>query len=64
MESYRQSAWLLGATAVMNSFKNDKHAYMRKLKDKYEKFLNKWTIYIGQLSIIQNKWNAKSKRVQ
>lgn len=64
LKAYKESAWLLGEAAVVNSFKNDKHTYMRKLKDQYEKFLNKWTVYIGQLSIIKDKWTSKTKVTQ
>lgn len=63
LQAYKQSAWLLGEDAVVKSFKNDKHEYMRKLKDHYEKFLNKWTTYIGQLSTIKDKWPTKTKQV-
>ncbi|MDD5197803.1 MAG: hypothetical protein PHN60_03000 [Candidatus Gracilibacteria bacterium] len=64
LQAYKESAWLLGESAVVTSFKNDKHTYMRKLKDQYEKFLNKWTIYIGQLGVIKDKWPSKTKVVQ
>jgi hypothetical protein len=37
---------------------------MRKLKDQYEKFLNKWTTYLGQLGVIKDKWPSKSKDTQ
>lgn len=61
LKAYKEAAWLLGEGAVVKSFKNDKHEYMRKLKDQYEKFLNKWTTYIGQLGVIKDKWPAKTK---
>lgn len=61
LKAYKASAWLLGEGAVVKSFKNDKHEYMRKLKDQYEKFLNKWTTYIGQLGVIKDKWPTKTK---
>lgn len=64
MAAYKESAWLLGEIAVVNSFKNDKHTYMRRLKDQYEVFLNKWTTYIGQLSVIKDKWTSKTKTIQ
>lgn len=64
LQAYKDSAWLLGESAVVKSFKNDKHTYMRKLKDQYEKFLNKWTIYIGQLGVIKDKWPSKTKVTQ
>lgn len=64
LQAYKDSAWLLGESAVVKSFQNDKHSYMRKLKDQYEKFLNKWTTYIGQLGVIKDKWPSKTKNVQ
>ena len=64
LQAYKESAWLLWEGAVVKSFKKDKHEYMRKLKDHYEKFLNKWTTYIGQLGIIKDKWTSKTKKVQ
>jgi len=64
LQAYKESAWLLGESAIVKSFKKDKHTYMRKLKDQYEKFLNKWTVYIGQLSVIKDKWPSKTKKVQ
>ena len=64
LQAYKESAWLLGEVAVVKSFKKDKHDYMRKLKDQYEKFLNKWTTYIGQLSVIKDKWPSKTKVTQ
>ena len=64
LQAYKESAWLLGEGAIVASFKNDKHTYMRKLKDQYEKFLNKWTIYIGQLGVIKDKWPSKTKVTQ
>lgn len=62
--AYKESAWLLGESALVKSFLNDKHTYIRKLKDQYEKFLNKWTIYVGQLGVIKDKWPSKTKKVQ
>lgn len=62
--AYKQSAWLLGNSAVVKSFLNDKHTYMRKLKDQYEKFLTKWTTYVGQLGVIKDKWPTKTKNIQ
>lgn len=62
--AYKDAAWLLGESAIVTSFKNDKHDYMRKLKDQYEKFLNKWTTYLGQLGVIKDKWPSKSAKVQ
>ncbi len=64
MKSYKEAAWLLGESAVVKSYKNDKHTYMRKLKDQYEKFLMKWEQYIGQLKVIDSKWTTISKKVQ
>ncbi len=46
LQAYKEAAWLLGESALVKSFKHDKHEYMRGLKDQYEKFLNKWTIYV------------------
>lgn len=64
IQSYKDTAWLLGESAMVKSFKDDKHEYMRKLKDQYEKFLNKWITYLGQLGVIKDKWPSKSKKVQ
>lgn len=64
IQAYKDAAWLLGESAIVTSFKNDKHDYMRKLKDQYEKFLNKWTTYLGQLGVIKDKWPSKSAKVQ
>lgn len=64
LKSYKEAAWLLGESAVVKSYKNDKHTYMRKLKDQYEKFLIKWETYIGQLWVIDSKWNMLLKRTQ
>ena len=61
--AYKDAAWLLGESALVNSFKKDKHDYMRKLKDEYEKFLNKWTMYIGQLGVIKDKWTLRTETV-
>lgn len=51
----------MGESAIVRSYTNDKHDYVVKLKDKYEKFLNKWTIYLGQMATIKDKWNKKLK---
>lgn len=64
LQSYKDAAWILWESAIVTSFKNDKHEYMRKLKDQYEKFLNKWTTYLGQLGVIKDKWPSKSKDTQ
>ena len=63
LQADKEAAWLLGESAIVKSFKKDKHDYMRKLKDHYEKFLNKWTIFIGQLATIKDKWPSKTKKV-
>gem|GEM_PF-6413115 len=62
MSAYRNASWLLGQSAVLNSYKKDKHTYITKLKDLYEKFLNKWTIYIGQIGRIKSKWPSKTSK--
>ncbi len=62
MSAYRNASWLLGESAVLNSYKKDKHTYITKLKDLYEKFLNKWTIYIGQIGRIKSKWPSKTSK--
>lgn len=62
--AYKDAAWLLGESAIVTSFKKDKHEYIGKLKDQYEKFLNKWTTYLGQLGVIKDKWPSKSAKVQ
>jgi len=64
IKSFKESAWLLGESALVTSFMKDKHMYMRSLKDQYEKFLNKWTTYIGQLSVIKAKWYKKTAKTQ
>lgn len=64
MSAYRNAAWLLGESAVLNSYKKDKHTYITELKDLYEKFLNKWTIYIGQIGRIKSKWPSKTSKCQ
>lgn len=64
ISAYRNTGWLLGESAVINSYRKDKHTYITKLKDLYEKFLNKWTIYIGQIGRIKSKWPSKTSKCQ
>ena len=62
--AYRDTAWLVAEGSVVKSYQKDKHDYMTKLKDIYEKFLNKWTTLIGQLGRIKDKWPSKTPNVQ
>lgn len=64
LRAYKDAAWLLARSAIVQSYALDKHDYLRKLKDQYEKFLTKCTVYLGQLTIIKDKWNVKTKNIQ
>lgn len=64
LKAYKESAWLLGQSAIVNSYEEDKHDFIKELKAEYEQFLNKWTVYIGQLGVIKDKWPSKTRTVQ
>ncbi len=61
MDAYRDTAELIQTQNIVDSFKDDKEVFTTELKDNYQKFLLQWTIYIGELSKIKNKWPSKTK---
>lgn len=63
LRGFSDSAKLLGYNNIKDSNVSDKKDFVDKLKDFYKKFIWKWTIYIGELGRIKDKWNEKTPTV-
>lgn len=61
VDAFRDISLLIATGNVVQSYSDDKEVFTGKLKEQYERFLNEWMIYIGELARIKDKWPSKTK---